>query len=109
MRHFKGLLAFGNVEVRSLPHQPAIPVFREFSSLDMKRPAKCGLFSLLTVSGDRRSNFLAREFPKVSSRTREYSRFLETGPGDERTKLLPGEAAVDGGETTEGRSHSEIF
>jgi hypothetical protein len=39
------------------------------------RPAKCGFFSSLIVSGDRRSNFLGREFPKVSSRIQENSRF----------------------------------
>src|ERR1700739_2947567 len=42
------------------------------------------------ISGDRSSNFLDREFPKVSSRIQENSRFLETRPGDRRMNTLRG-------------------
>jgi hypothetical protein len=56
----------------------------------MRKPAKRGLFSSPIVSGDRRSNFLGREFPKVSSQIQENSRFLEIRPGDPRINPLHG-------------------
>jgi hypothetical protein len=41
-RHFKGHLSFGNVPVRILPGQPAIPRFGEFSFLGEKGPPNAG-------------------------------------------------------------------
>ena len=58
--------------------------FRRISFFGWERPAKCGLFSSPIVSGDRCSNFLGREYPKVSRRIQENSRFLETCLGDRR-------------------------
>jgi hypothetical protein len=43
-----------------------------------------------TFEGDRRSNFLCREFPKVSSRIQENSRFPEIRLGDARINALHG-------------------
>jgi hypothetical protein len=41
-RHFKGHFSIGNVQVRILPGQPPIPVFREFPFLDEKGPPNAG-------------------------------------------------------------------
>jgi hypothetical protein len=42
LRHFKGHLSDGNMPVRILPGQPAIPRFREIPSLDEKGPLNAG-------------------------------------------------------------------
>jgi hypothetical protein len=73
----------------TLRRQPGSLSLREFPSLDEKG-AKRGLFSSAIVSGGRLSNFLGREFPKVSGRIQENWRFLKTRPGDPRINPLHG-------------------
>ena len=41
-KHLKRANSIGNARVRSLPGQPAIPVFREFPSFDEKGPPNAG-------------------------------------------------------------------
>jgi hypothetical protein len=64
----------------ALCRQPGSAVFENFLS-SMRKARQVRAFSSPVVSGDRRSNFLGRKFPKVSSRIQENSRFLETRPG----------------------------
>jgi hypothetical protein len=77
-------------EVRSLPPQPAILVFREFPSFDEKGPQNVGFSHrrLFLETGSR--TFWAENSQKVSGRIQENSRFLETRLRDRRINPLRG-------------------
>jgi hypothetical protein len=84
----------------ALRRQPGNVRFRAFPSSDEKGPPNVG--SSPIVSGDRCSNFSGREFPKVSSRIQENSRFPETPLEDPRINPLSGRrgSALNGAHIT---------
>ena len=81
-RHFKGHFSIGNVQVRILPSQPAIPAIGQASRETRKRAGNPGFSRIhfrLWTSG---WPSWRRKSTKVSGHLREYSRFRETMGGD---------------------------
>jgi hypothetical protein len=88
-QHFKGAFSIGNVRVRSLPGQPAIPAFGPGPQKTRERAGNPGFSRVRLRLWTPKSIIAGRQSAKVSGHTREYSRFTETVGGDRVRLGLP--------------------